>query len=104
MPTAFRQGLNQFVRHAPHFSYTAQTHMSTQLSFRFPSVSISGLVVVILTFPVGRAWATYVPEWRVMGLPLNPGPFTVKEHVLITVCISASLAIPSFDCWIDYGP
>ncbi|KAJ7738297.1 OPT oligopeptide transporter protein-domain-containing protein [Mycena olivaceomarginata] len=54
------------------------------LFFRFPSVGIGGVVVVILTFPVGRAWATYVPEWRVMGLPLNPGPFTVKEHVLIT--------------------
>ncbi|KAJ7366408.1 small oligopeptide transporter, partial [Mycena albidolilacea] len=55
------------------------------LSFRFPSAAVGGVVVLILTFPVGRTWASYVPDWRIAGLTLNPGPFTIKEHVLIAV-------------------
>jgi hypothetical protein len=44
-------------------------------------------VAQLLSFPCGRAAAAYIPNWRIMGVPLNPGPFTVKEHVLITVLL-----------------
>lgn len=53
--------------------------------FRFPSVTISGIVAQLLAFPVGRAAAASLPNWKIFGLPLNPGPFSIKEHVLITV-------------------
>ncbi|KAJ6559317.1 OPT oligopeptide transporter [Mycena sp. CBHHK59/15] len=53
--------------------------------FRFPSVNITAIVAQLLSFPVGRAAAAYIPNWRIMGVSLNPGPFTVKEHVLITI-------------------
>ncbi|KAE9392531.1 OPT oligopeptide transporter [Gymnopus androsaceus JB14] len=53
--------------------------------FRFPSVTITGLVAQLLAFPVGRAWARFVPKVKVFGIELNPGPFTIKEHVLITI-------------------
>ncbi|KII89388.1 hypothetical protein PLICRDRAFT_41036 [Plicaturopsis crispa FD-325 SS-3] len=53
--------------------------------FRYPSVTISGLVAQLLSFPIGRAWARLVPNVKLFGVSLNPGPFTVKEHVLITV-------------------
>ncbi|KAJ7160554.1 small oligopeptide transporter, partial [Mycena crocata] len=53
--------------------------------FRFPSVTITGIVAQLLSFPIGRAAAAWVPNWRIFGVQLNPGPFTVKEHVLITV-------------------
>ncbi|KAJ7474035.1 OPT oligopeptide transporter [Mycena latifolia] len=56
--------------------------------FRYPSVNITGIVAQLLSFPVGRAAAAYVPNWRIFGVPLNPGPFTVKEHVLITIMAS----------------
>ena len=59
--------------------------------FRFPSVNIGGIVAQLLSFPIGRAWAAYIPAWRIFGTSLNPGPFTVKEHVLITVGIVGSL-------------
>ncbi|KAJ7691331.1 OPT oligopeptide transporter, partial [Mycena rosella] len=52
--------------------------------FRFPAVTVSGIVVQLLSLPVGRAAAAYVPNWCILGVSLNPGPFTVKEHVLIT--------------------
>ncbi|KAJ7626771.1 small oligopeptide transporter [Mycena rosella] len=29
--------------------------------------------------------AAYIPNWHIFGVSLNPGPFTVKEHVLITI-------------------
>ncbi|KAK7065013.1 sexual differentiation process protein isp4 [Favolaschia claudopus] len=56
--------------------------------FRFPGVTITGIVAQLLSFPCGRAAAAYLPNWRVFGVSLNPGPFTVKEHVLITIMAS----------------
>lgn len=53
--------------------------------FRFPSVTITGIVAQLLSFPIGRAAAAFIPNWSIFGLKLNPGPFTVKEHVLVTV-------------------
>ncbi|KAG6910625.1 hypothetical protein DXG01_009134 [Tephrocybe rancida] len=53
--------------------------------FRFPSVTVTGIVAQLLSFPIGRAAAAWVPDWTIFGLRLNPGPFTVKEHVLITI-------------------
>ncbi|KIY43237.1 OPT oligopeptide transporter [Fistulina hepatica ATCC 64428] len=53
--------------------------------FRYPSVTITGIVAQLLAFPLGRAWARTVPNWSVFGIPLNPGPFTIKEHVLLTI-------------------
>jgi len=54
-------------------------------SFRYPSVTINGIVAQLLSFPVGRAAAAWLPNWKIFGVSINPGPFTVKEHVLITV-------------------
>ncbi|TDL22377.1 small oligopeptide transporter [Rickenella mellea] len=53
--------------------------------FRYPAVTISSLVAQLLSFPLGRLWAAVVPRKNVLGLSLNPGPFTVKEHVIITI-------------------
>ncbi|KAF9042221.1 small oligopeptide transporter [Panaeolus papilionaceus] len=53
--------------------------------FRFPSVTINGLVAQLLAYPIGRAAAAFLPNWKIFGVAINPGPFTVKEHVLITI-------------------
>ena len=45
----------------------------------------SQLVPQLLSFPLGRLWEAFVPQWSILGVPLNPGPFTVKEHVLVTI-------------------
>jgi hypothetical protein len=55
--------------------------------FRFPSITITGIVAQLLSFPVGRAFAAFLPNWSIFGMELNPGPFTVKEHVLVTVSV-----------------
>ncbi|KAG6902143.1 hypothetical protein C0995_003900 [Termitomyces sp. Mi166 len=43
------------------------------------------VVALLITFPVGRAWARVIPNWTIFGVHLNPGPFSIKEHVLITI-------------------
>ncbi|KAE9392630.1 small oligopeptide transporter, partial [Gymnopus androsaceus JB14] len=53
-----------------------------------PSVTVTGLVAQLVAFPIGCAWAKFVPEVQVFGLALNPGPFSIKEHVLVTVMAS----------------
>ncbi|KAF9444401.1 OPT oligopeptide transporter [Macrolepiota fuliginosa MF-IS2] len=53
--------------------------------FRYPSVTITSIVGQLLSFPVGRLWARVLPNVKIFGHELNPGPFSVKEHVLVTV-------------------
>ena len=40
---------------------------------------------MLLSFPVVKLWARFVPRVQLFGVSLNPGPFTIKEHVCITV-------------------
>ncbi|KAL1751712.1 OPT oligopeptide transporter protein-domain-containing protein [Schizophyllum commune] len=58
------------------------------LAFRFPSIIIGGIVSQLLSLPIGCAFARYLPNWSIFGIPLNPGPFSVKEHVLITEVVA----------------
>ena len=36
-------------------------------------------------FPMGSLWARVVPNIKIFGAELNPGPFSIKEHVLATI-------------------
>jgi len=56
--------------------------------FRYPSITILGIVAQLLTFPLGRAWAKFLPNIKIFGISVNPGPFSIKEHVLITIMAS----------------
>ena len=53
--------------------------------FRYPSVIITGIVAQLLSFPIGKAWAKFLPNIKIFGVSLNPGPFSIKEHVLVTI-------------------
>ncbi|KAG9097157.1 hypothetical protein FRC06_007884 [Ceratobasidium sp. 370] len=52
---------------------------------RYPSVTIGNLVAQLLSYSMGRFLAWVLPKRRILGYTLNPGPFSIKEHVLITV-------------------
>lgn len=65
------------------------------LFFRYPSVPIVDIVAQLVTYPLGCLWAAYMPRKRIFGISLNPGPFSIKEHVLITV---GRLATGPFTC------
>ncbi|EJD01572.1 OPT oligopeptide transporter [Fomitiporia mediterranea MF3/22] len=60
--------------------------------FRYPAVTITGLVPQLLSYPLGQLWAALVPSVTVLGVSLNPGPFTVKEHVVVTIMGSVGAA------------
>ncbi|EDR05142.1 oligopeptide transporter [Laccaria bicolor S238N-H82] len=56
--------------------------------FRYPSVQVTAIVAQLLIFPMGRLWARIVPNVKIFGFELNPGPFSMKEHVLATIMAS----------------
>jgi hypothetical protein len=43
------------------------------------------IVAQLISFPLMRLWARFVPQVKIFGVSLNPGPFTIKEHVIITI-------------------
>ncbi|KAI0793278.1 OPT oligopeptide transporter [Abortiporus biennis] len=59
------------------------------LSMRFPSSAITNVMVQLLALPAGRflAWALPTTRFNTFGYiwSLNPGPFNIKEHTVITV-------------------
>ncbi|KAJ1340309.1 OPT family small oligopeptide transporter [Batrachochytrium salamandrivorans] len=59
--------------------------MNGIFSFRTNYFSISSNVAAILSYPLGIFFASVLPR----GI-LNPGPFTIKEHVLVYMIASAA--------------
>lgn len=64
--------------------------MNMLFSMHSPSFSITTYVTSVLAYPMGRFWAKYMPNKMIFGVPLNPGPFNVKEHTIITIMGSVS--------------
>lgn len=59
-------------------------------SLRYPTLEINFLVAQVVCFPVGKALAL-LPDWkckRCAFFDLNPGPFTKKEHAVITIAVA----------------
>lgn len=68
-------------------------------SYRKEPLVVTQITVLVATLPMGRFMAAVLPEtkFRVPGLKsrefsLNPGPFNVKEHVLISIFANAGSA------------
>uniref|UniRef100_A0A0C9RPV2 TSA: Wollemia nobilis Ref_Wollemi_Transcript_4499_2841 transcribed RNA sequence n=1 Tax=Wollemia nobilis TaxID=56998 RepID=A0A0C9RPV2_9CONI len=73
--------------------------LNTFFTYRTQPLIISAILAQILVLPIGKFMARVVPTWS-MRLPyfgecsLNPGPFNIKEHVLITIFAN---------CGVSYG-
>jgi hypothetical protein len=71
--------------------------LNVLFSMRAPSIRLSTLIAQLLAFPIGNLWAKYVPDrkFTVFGVEciLNPGPFTIKEHTLITIMANVSFQV-----------
>ncbi|KAK3414078.1 hypothetical protein EUGRSUZ_I02586 [Eucalyptus grandis] len=68
-------------------------------SYRTEPLFITQITVVVATLPIGRFMAAMLPEakFRIPGLgprlfSLNPGPFNMKEHVLISIFANAAVS------------
>ncbi len=79
-------------------------------SIRQPSIHVGGHVAQLLAYPFGRAAAAWLPDWgvTVFGVrhSLNPGPFSKKEHMLITIMSSIGGGAPytNLIIWVQYLP
>ncbi|KAG9081544.1 hypothetical protein FS749_007583 [Ceratobasidium sp. UAMH 11750] len=66
-------------------------------SLRYPRIEIDEIVAQLLAYPVGTAWARWVPNKTInlfgYKLLLNPGPFNKKEHMLITIMANVSFNV-----------
>ncbi|KXT11993.1 hypothetical protein AC579_4634 [Pseudocercospora musae] len=74
------------------------TFIDTLFAFRYPSIAISANVAQLVAYPVGCFFARVLPRWSftIFGqkFELNPGPFTRKEHMLITIMANVSFNAP----------
>ena len=72
-------------------------------SYRTEPLIITQITVQVATLPIGHFMARVLPttKFRIPGLgseqlvSLNPGPFNIKEHVLITIFANAGSAFGS---------
>jgi OPT oligopeptide transporter protein len=59
------------------------------LSLRNPTIVLSTFVIQLIAYPIGLGWDLVFPDrvFNVLGLKINfkPGPFNLKEHVIIVV-------------------
>lgn len=71
--------------------------MNTLFSLRAPSISIGPLIAQIISWPMGHGWARFVPNKSLnffgKRIPLNPGPFNIKEHSIIVVMAGVSFSV-----------
>ena len=65
--------------------------MNQFFGYRQNPIGIDSVVAQIVTLPIGRFMARVLPTTTFVvpltgwSFTLNPGPFTIKEHVLITI-------------------
>ena len=79
-------------------------------SIRQPSITILSNVAQLLSYPIGKACEKILPDWgfTLFGVrhSLNPGQFTKKEHMLITIMSNVAYHTPYTNniIWAQYLP
>lgn len=75
---------------------TVGSGVNMLFSLRNPTVALTTYVIQLIAYPIGLGWDLVFPdrEFKVLGLRFNlkPGPFNVKEHVVIVCMSNVSLA------------
>jgi OPT family small oligopeptide transporter len=73
---------------------TVCSSLNALFLLRYPNISIGPYVVQLISYPMGVWWARFLPnkEFSIFGLKanFNPGPFNVKEHVIIVAMSNAA--------------
>ncbi|KAG8709518.1 hypothetical protein FRC08_018297 [Ceratobasidium sp. 394] len=73
---------------------------NTFFNFRYPAPYLMPLVILLISFPIGKFMAYTLPindyelpRWLGGGtFSLNPGPFNIKEHMLIYIMGNVAVA------------
>ncbi|XP_078162563.1 oligopeptide transporter 4-like [Carex rostrata] len=81
------------------FSCALMSFLNQFFAYRTEPLIITQITVQVASLPIGRLLAKILPEkkFRIPGcgdrlFSLNPGPFTIKEHVLISIFANAGYA------------
>lgn len=81
------------------FFVCAVGFMNQLFSVRQPSITVGSDVVQLLCYPVGKAFEKFLPDIGItlFGVrhSLNTGPFSKKEHMLITIMATVGSTLPS---------
>lgn len=76
------------------FFVTVAAGVNMLLSMRSPAISIPVVAILLLVYPVGCFWARVMPTrtFNTFGVvwSLNPGPFSIKEHTVVTLMASVT--------------
>src|SRR5882757_2018901 len=76
--------------------------LNVYYTFRSPAPSVAPLALVLIAYPIGKFLAFVVPT-RTYRLPrwlggvefsLNPGPWNIKEHVLVYIMANVAVSAP----------
>ena len=77
--------------------------LNTFFTFRTQPLTISAILMQIAVLPIGRFMAATLPteEYSVLGwrFSLNPGPFNMKEHVIITIFANCGVSTGGGDAY-----
>ncbi|XP_047317646.1 oligopeptide transporter 3-like [Impatiens glandulifera] len=77
--------------------------LNTFFIFRTQPLTISAILMQIVVLPIGKFMANTLPTRRftVLGwnFTLNPGPFNMKEHVVITVMANCGVSFGGGDAY-----
>lgn len=77
------------------FFVTIGSGLNMFLSMRSPAINFPALVVQLLVYPIGCFWAKVVPTrvFNTFGVKwtFNTGPFSIKEHVVVTLMSNVSI-------------
>ena len=77
--------------------------LNTFFTYRTQPLTISAILMQISVLPLGRIMAATLPErhFAVFGrsFTLNPGPFNIKEHVIITIFANCGVSFGGGDAY-----
>lgn len=77
--------------------------LNTFFIYRTQPLAISAILMQIAVLPVGKLMAATLPtkSYSLMGrsFSLNPGPFNMKEHVIITVFANCGFSMGGGDAY-----
>ncbi|UNI15963.1 hypothetical protein JDV02_002444 [Purpureocillium takamizusanense] len=77
---------------------------------RQPAIRVMANVAQLLAYPIGKAAENWLPDkgFTLFGIrhSLNPGPFSKKEHMLITIMANVAYNTPytNYIIWVQYLP
>ena len=82
------------------FSCALMSFLNQFFSYRTEPLVVTGITVQVASLPVGHFMARVLPRTRFQApamlgggeWSLNPGPFNIKEHVLISIFANAGFA------------